>query len=105
MAGSYENEEHLMLRHLATKGPIVAAVNAISWKYYLGGVIQYHCDSDYELLNHAVAIVGYDLNATVPYYIVKNSWGPRFGDHGYVKVAIGRNLCGIANRVSFIELV
>lgn len=94
-----------MLRHLATKGPIVAAVNAISWKYYLGGVIQYHCDSDYELLNHAVAIVGYDLNATVPYYIVKNSWGPRFGDHGYVKVAIGRNLCGIANRVSFIELV
>nr|XP_040220291.2 cathepsin O-like [Anopheles coluzzii] len=101
----FENEEHLMLRHLATKGPIVAAVNAISWKYYLGGVIQYHCDSDYELLNHAVAIVGYDLNATVPYYIVKNSWGPRFGDHGYVKVAIGRNLCGIANRVSFIELV
>uniref|UniRef100_A0A182Q861 Cathepsin O n=1 Tax=Anopheles farauti TaxID=69004 RepID=A0A182Q861_9DIPT len=101
----FENEEHLMLRHLATRGPIVAAVNAISWKYYLGGVIQYHCDSEYELLNHAVAIVGYELNATVPYYIVKNSWGPRFGDRGYVKVAIGRNLCGIANRVSFIELV
>uniref|UniRef100_A0A182IP04 Peptidase C1A papain C-terminal domain-containing protein n=1 Tax=Anopheles atroparvus TaxID=41427 RepID=A0A182IP04_ANOAO len=100
----FENEEHLMLRHLATRGPIVAAVNAISWKYYLGGVIQYHCDSDYELLNHAVAIVGYELNATVPHYIVKNSWGVRFGDRGYVKIAIGKNLCGIANRVSFIEL-
>lgn len=100
----YENEEHLMLHHLATKGPIVAAVNAISWKYYLGGVIQYHCESGYELLNHAVAIVGYELNATVPHYIVKNSWGARFGDHGYVKIAIGKNLCGIANRVSFIEL-
>ncbi|XP_053672040.1 cathepsin O-like [Anopheles nili] len=100
----FANEEHLMLRHLATRGPIVAAVNAISWKYYLGGVIRYHCESEYELLNHAVAIVGYELNATVPYYIVKNSWGPRFGDHGYVKIAVGQNLCGIANRVSFIEV-
>ncbi|ETN63323.1 cathepsin o [Anopheles darlingi] len=100
----FENREHLMLQHLATKGPLVAAVNAVSWKYYLGGVIQYHCDSGPQLLNHAVQIVGYELNATIPYYIVKNSWGVRFGDAGYLKVAIGRNLCGIANRVSAIEL-
>ncbi|XP_052865074.1 cathepsin O-like [Anopheles cruzii] len=100
----FENEEHRMLHHLATRGPIVAAVNAISWKYYLGGVIQQHCESGVELLNHAVEIVGYDLNATVPYYIVKNSWGTRFGNRGYVNVAIGRNVCGIANRVSFVEL-
>ncbi|KAL9698775.1 hypothetical protein quinque_002216 [Culex quinquefasciatus] len=99
------DREHLMLRYLATRGPIVAAVNAASWQYYLGGVVQYHCDGSYEDLNHAVEIVGYNLEGTIPYYLVKNSWGPRFGDHGYIKIEIGKNLCGIANRVSFIELM
>ncbi|EDS36892.1 tryptophan 2,3-dioxygenase [Culex quinquefasciatus] len=102
---SLVDREHLMLRYLATRGPIVAAVNAASWQYYLGGVVQYHCDGSYEDLNHAVEIVGYNLEGTIPYYLVKNSWGPRFGDHGYIKIEIGKNLCGIANRVSFIELM
>ncbi|XP_055544504.1 cathepsin O-like [Wyeomyia smithii] len=101
---SLVNREHLMLRYLATHGPIVAAVNALSWQYYLGGVVQYHCDGDYDDLNHAVEIVGYNLEGSIPYYWVKNSWGPNFGDHGYIKIEIGKNLCGIANRVSFIEL-
>lgn len=102
---SLVDREHLMLRYLATRGPIVAAVNAASWQYYLGGVVQYHCDGSYEDLNHAVEIVGYNLEGTIPYYLVKNSWGPRFGDHGYIKIEIGKHLCGIANRVSFIELM
>lgn len=101
---SLVDREHLMLRYLATHGPIVAAVNAASWKYYLGGIIQYHCEEAYEDLNHAVEIVGYNLEGQIPYYLVKNSWGPRFGDRGYIKVQVGKNLCGIANRVSFIEL-
>ncbi|XP_058821387.1 cathepsin O-like isoform X2 [Topomyia yanbarensis] len=102
---SLVDREHLMLRYLATRGPIVAAVNAISWQYYLGGVVQYHCESRYDDLNHAVEIVGYNLENSIPYYWVKNSWGTAFGDHGYIKIEIGKNLCGIANRVSFIELV
>ncbi|XP_058455499.1 cathepsin O-like [Malaya genurostris] len=102
---SLVDREHLMLRYLATRGPIVAAVNAISWQYYLGGIVQYHCEGRYEDLNHAVEIVGYNLESNIPYYWVKNSWGTTFGDHGYIKIEIGKNLCGIANRVSFIELV
>ncbi|XP_062565388.1 cathepsin O-like [Armigeres subalbatus] len=101
---SLVDREHLMLRYLATQGPMVAAVNAASWKYYLGGIIQYHCEGSYEDLNHAVEIVGYNLEGKIPYYLVKNSWGPKFGDRGYIKIQVGKNLCGIANRVSFIKL-
>ena len=30
----------------------------------------------------------------MPYWIVKNSWGSDFGDHGYLYIKIGDNLCG-----------
>ena len=89
---------------MATKGPVIAAVNAIPWQYYLGGIIRYNCDNNVKSLNHAVQIVGYDLSAEVPHYIVKNSWGTKFGIGGYIKIAIGENVCGIANQISTISI-
>ena len=56
-----------------------------------GGVIRFNCERE---LNHAVQIVGYDMTGSVPYYIVRNSWGPEFGLSGYLHVAIGGDLCG-----------
>jgi hypothetical protein len=55
-------------------------------------------------VNHAVSIVGYGVEEIpitdpdtghenlhkVPYWMIKNSWGPRWGDNGYVK--IGRQI-------------
>ncbi|XP_016841899.1 cathepsin O [Nasonia vitripennis] len=102
---NYVGAEDKLLKVLATKGPVAAAVNALSWQNYLGGVIQFHCDGSFKSLNHAVQIVGYDKTATTPYYIVRNSWGPSFGDKGYLYIAIGSNLCGIANQVSSVDVV
>lgn len=42
-----------------------------------------------------VQIVGYDARGPIPYYIVRNSWGSDFGIHGYLHVAMGKNLCGM----------
>ena len=50
-------------------------------------------------------IVGYDLTGSVPYYLVRNTWGEAFGIDGYLKIAIGKNLCGIAEEVSALDLV
>ncbi len=47
--------------YLAHVGPVSVAVNALPWQYYTDGIIQHNCDNDYEKLNHAVQIVGYDL--------------------------------------------
>ncbi|XP_037038649.1 cathepsin O-like [Bradysia coprophila] len=96
----YVGQEQKVLFHLANDGPVVAAVNGLLWQNYLGGIIQFHCDGSTTSLNHAVQIVGYDLEADIPYYIVRNSWGKRFGNDGYLKVQIGGNVCGIANQVS-----
>ncbi|XP_059060980.1 cathepsin O-like [Achroia grisella] len=96
------NDEEVMLRHLADVGPLIAAVNAKLWQHYSGGVIRQGCLGNEGYLNHVILIVGYNLTAPVPYYIIKNSWGVDYGDHGYVKVAIGGNVCGIADEVSYI---
>lgn len=94
---SFVNAESELLTLLVTHGPVAAAVNAISWQNYLGGVIQYHCDGSFNYLNHAVQIVGYDTSASIPHYIIKNSWGSTFGNKGYIYIAIGKNLCGKTN--------
>lgn len=30
-------------------------------------------------LNHAVVVVGYNNKATIPYFIIRNSWGTGYG--------------------------
>ncbi|XP_014216443.1 cathepsin O [Copidosoma floridanum] len=102
---NFVDAEDLLLEQLVTKGPVATAVNALSWQNYLGGIIQFHCDGSFENLNHAVQIVGYNKTGAIPYYIVRNSWGPSFGIHGYLHIAIGNNLCGIANQVSSMDIV
>lgn len=94
---SFVNAESDLLTLLVTHGPVAAAVNAMSWQNYLGGIIQYHCDGSYNSLNHVVQIVGYDMAARIPHYIIKNSWGSTFGNKGYIYIAIGKNLCGKIN--------
>ncbi|XP_054714811.1 LOW QUALITY PROTEIN: cathepsin O-like [Uloborus diversus] len=99
---SFVGEEDLMLLHLAYHGPLIAAVDATGWQDYLGGIIQFHCDAE---RNHAVQIVGYDLKSDIPYYIVRNSWGTQFGNDGYLYIAIGKNMCRIAEEVSSVDVL
>ncbi|XP_051866379.1 cathepsin O isoform X2 [Pristis pectinata] len=91
------NEEELMQK-LLEWGPLVAVVDAVSWQDYLGGIIQHHCS--HEEPNHAVVITGYDRTGDIPYWIVRNSWGARWGINGYVYIKMGRNICGIADSIA-----
>ncbi|XP_041358125.1 cathepsin O-like isoform X2 [Gigantopelta aegis] len=98
---NYVGNEQKMLQLLSSVGPLVITVDATTWNSYMGGIIKFHC-SNYN--NHAVQIVGYDLTGEVPFYIIRNSWGPDFGDKGYLYVKIGDNLCGVAQRVSTVAV-
>ena len=39
---------------------------------------------------HCMLIVGYDDSPGQQCWIVKNSWGPNWGDHGYARIAYGQ---------------
>ncbi|OWF45726.1 cathepsin O-like [Mizuhopecten yessoensis] len=98
---SYMGNEYDMLV-LLSNGPLTVSVDATLWANYQGGIVQHHCGNT---INHAVVIVGYDTTGDIPYYIVRNSWGPDFGINGYLHVKIGENICGIAGHVSTLYVV
>ena len=72
---------------------------------YAGGVYTSTvCGSLPLEVNHAVLAVGFDktlATESLPYYIVKNSWGTDWGIDGYFYIELGKNMCGLADCASF----
>ncbi|CUG31439.1 cathepsin-L cysteine peptidase, putative, partial [Bodo saltans] len=72
------------------KGPIAVGVDATSWQTYMGGIMT---DCISSAVDHGVLIVGFDDTNNPPYWIIKNSWGPTWGEEGYIRVQKGTNQC------------
>jgi len=86
---------------LATIGPLSICVNANPWQTYSSGVLS-NCPGAAADLDHCVQMVGFDMSATKPYYIIRNSWGTDWGYAGYIYVAAnGKNECGVADVVTY----
>lgn len=84
-----EESEDTLAAYVA-KHPIAIAVDATSFQTYRGGILT-NCIS--RQINHAVLAVGFDTQHMPPYWIIKNSWGPNWGESGYVRIAKGSNQC------------
>lgn len=58
-----------------------------SFDYYSSGILNASCPSPTS--DHVVAVVGYGVNSSgKDYWIIKNSWGTRWGLSGYAKLAV-----------------
>jgi hypothetical protein len=69
---------------LVTHGPLPTAFLVMDdFRYYKSGVYSY--TQGKSLGGHAVLLVGYDDDGR--YFIVKNSWGPGWGEGGFFRIA------------------
>merc|ERR1719369_82232 len=93
------NNYEAVMNHLANVGPLSVAVAASGWSFYGGGVFD-NCDYDRNIeINHAVQLVGYGTDSSEgDYWIVRNSWGPGWGENGYIRLKRESNPpCGTDN--------
>ena len=102
----YPNNE-TALKIGAAQQPVSVAIqaNKRSFQMYQSGIYSdLNCGTQ---LDHGVLVVGYgkDNISDMEYWIIKNSWGPEWGENGYIRIQRdiedNRGLCGIAMQPSY----
>lgn len=94
-----------------TLQPISVAIqaNQFVFQFYKGGVITDDSCGARGQIDHGVLAVGHgtDQETQEPYFLVKNSWGAKWGDKGYVKMSRNSKnafgMCAILKMASFPE--
>ena len=82
-----------MKAEISARGPIACSMYAHAdiFENYEGGIIQ--DTTKYSGTTHVVNVVGFSKSEEgVPYWIVRNSFGTYWGELGYYRVEIGKNI-------------
>ncbi|XP_052768547.1 procathepsin L-like [Mya arenaria] len=92
-----------LARTLSQRGPVAIAADVSSrgFMHYRRGVY-YNPRCNKRRVNHAMVNVGFGASSRGKYWIIKNSWGQRWGDQGYIFMAKDRgDTCGLSNYASY----
>ncbi len=94
------NDQNAIMNEIYTNGPVEATYWVYrDFYYYTGGVYTHKTGA--EVGTHAIKIVGWGVDAGVPYWTVANSWGSSWSPAtgGFFNIKRGTNECAIEETV------
>ncbi|XP_076073322.1 dipeptidyl peptidase 1-like isoform X2 [Mytilus galloprovincialis] len=94
--------EELMMKNLVENGPIAVSFMVYDdFMHYKSGIYQHttltNSFNPFEITNHVVLVVGYGYDSDIgnKYWLVKNSWGTKWGEDGFFRIMRGVDECSI----------
>ncbi|XP_010481519.1 PREDICTED: senescence-specific cysteine protease SAG12-like [Camelina sativa] len=101
------NDENALMKAVAHQ-PVSVGIEGggFDFQFYSSGVFTGECTT---YLDHAVTAIGYGESTNgSKYWIIKNSWGKKWGESGYMRiqkdVKAKEGLCGLAMKASYPTL-
>jgi len=94
-----DEDEGVIAKELVATGPLSVCLNAAKLSFYKSGIYDPKSCNPKDL-DHGVLMVGYGAEDSQDYWILKNSWGKRWGEDGYFRLARGDGTCGINTAVT-----
>lgn len=86
-------------KEIMTNGPVEAAFTVYEdLLAYKSGVYKHVTGG--ALGGHAIRMLGWGVEDSVPYWIIGNSWNTDWGDNGFFKILRGEDHCGIEGSIS-----
>jgi len=82
------------LKNAMNAGPASLCLAASSWQSYSGGILS-RCDNQ---VDHCVQATGYSGES---YWRIRNSWGTRWGESGFIRLAQGKDLCKVSDDTTY----
>ncbi|EER08160.1 cathepsin C, putative [Perkinsus marinus ATCC 50983] len=91
-----------IMKELVDDGPLVVSIKpAHDMMYYRSGVYRSDLERDsyhrpeWEEVGHSVLLIGYGVDNGEDYWLIQNSWGPEWGEDGYLRLARGMDESGV----------
>jgi C1A family cysteine protease len=91
--GVKEGEDNLL--PALQDGPASVCVAANAFQTYEGGILKM-CPGR---IDHCVQTVG--VVQSDNYWVVRNSWGTDWGEKGFIRLEMGKNICKIGNDITY----
>lgn len=82
-------------------GPVYMRMMVYSdFPYYRSGVYKHQLDAKVRG-DHAVKLIGWGEEGSVKYWLAQNSWGSKWGEKGFFRIARGEDESGVESRGVF----
>jgi len=92
---SYRGDEETLKKLVFKHGAVTTSVAAVGpFQDYSGGIFAGCTSSN---TDHAVTVVGYGTERGQDFWLIKNSWGPNWGEKGFIRLKRGVKMCGIGD--------